>query len=59
MTDSTGLCSICYRDPVVGERKLLPIQDGPTGVRVCPHCDGGAFRLALDTHDRRESDTAD
>jgi hypothetical protein len=50
VSDSTGLCSICYGNPETGERKLLPIQDGPDGVRVCPVCDGDAFRVALDHH---------
>ncbi len=39
-------CSICRR------RKLVPIEDGPQGLRVCPRCDGEVYEIVVDREQR-------
>lgn len=41
---SQTLCTCC---PARKRSPMIPIEDGPKGVRVCPKCDGGVVDVVI------------
>lgn len=45
---SADKCSICR------VRKLVLVENGPKGLRVCPRCDGEAYEIVVDREQREK-----